>query len=432
MIQRPDEEVVISLRTVWKQMSSRAQSFSLNFEYEPRLLGCLIEAIAVESGLDDTISPKVAPRLPVAAIQCLRESWARVSKDNFGEEFFRILYSDQPNDSPLKDIFDHPVARPSNVSKVIEALLNLLDADDVPRLERVSHAIVMLASHFGNLKACHLGIVKRSIVRAVTSFAPSGEKRQAAQCWEGLLYGLAAVAAPVLFSSATMPELTEATAVSMPIPHALYHAGMLGANGSALMEMCLGVSAQSQGGQPVPSEAVVKLREARAWLVELASDDVNAYCALLGCVFTRPSEAAERSGGEDQLHEFGERQSGDDSEPLAGKAERAERRRWLRRKAEVPLRIAEMILGAASTCLSDRTKVRKSLHPDWVAGVAMLRGATDIAIKDVSLNMKYLSNKEGTPISTDNARTTSDFLARLARVQEANAAPPWEQLCDVS
>merc|ERR1719215_1477729 len=104
----------------------------MGLAYSPRMLGCLLEAIAAAEGFEVTTSPLVAPRLPAATVALLRDSWSLVPQAKFGEEFYERLYAE---DEALKTVFDYPVARPENVPKVVQIMLDFLDSQSVPRLE---------------------------------------------------------------------------------------------------------------------------------------------------------------------------------------------------------------------------------------------------------------------------------------------------------
>lgn len=392
---KDDQKLVDIFCKTWKKMSLKAQIHAVGLDYEPRMLGCLVEAIAVAEKLEATTTPMVAPRLPAATIALLRESWARVHQETFGTEFYERLYTE---DESLRADFDYPVARPANVFKVVQVLVDLLDTELVPRQERIVHAVAALGHHFGKLRTAHMAPIKRALVRTVTTYAPAKEKKATNRAWEAFFYAVAAVAAPCLVGTDRLEEFAAATAASLPTPGGGPHAAAVAAHGVALLEMSLNISALGASAEKPPEEVLHKLREARAWLVTLVKDDVNAYCGLLASVYARSDAGSE--------------------EAASSSAEEAEKRRWLRRATEVPMRVAELSMGSAITCLACRKHVKKSLQGDWIAGAKLLRTASEISLKNVSINLRDMA-----------AKGSGDVEKRMAKIRDTE--PPWEDLCDV-
>jgi len=398
---KDDQKLTDILRKTWAKMSRPAQGLALGLEYSPRNLGCLVEAIASQEGLEVTKQPMVAPRLPAATVVALRESWAQVPKEKFGQDFFERLYAE---DEELKTVFDYPVTRPENMWKVVQRFVDLLDIELVPRLESMAHAVAALSRYFGRLRMSHMAPIKRALVHTVKAYMPVKEKKLNTLAWEAFFYSLAAVAAPYLVMNDNLEEFAAATAASLPTPGGGPHAGAIAAHGAALLEMSLGITKLSQGASQSPEEVVGKLHEARGWLLNSVRDDVNAYCGLLSSVYAR-------SGRVTEVAEAGAESSKGVS------AEEAERRRWLRRATEVPLRVAEVSVGAAIACLDSRSTVKRSLKGDWIAGVKLLRCAWEISMKNVAINIVDLDKGAG------------DLDARLMRMRETPL--PWEDLCDI-
>jgi len=384
-------------------MSSSAKAKAAALEYSPRTLGALLEGAAAAEGFEATTSPMVSPRLPRETVALLRESWAKVNEEKFGDELYERLYSEEP---ALRSLFAYPAARPSNLSKAITMLLELLDSESVPRLERIVHSIVAMGAEFGGLQTAHLAPLKRALVRTVTAYAGSREKRKTNQAWEAFYYALCAVAAPHLTLRGRVSELTIATASALPNPDGGTHAGLIAANGVALLEMCLAVSARSQGGATAQTEVSGRLIEAREWLVRAVMDEVNAYCGLISSCLAFIQDDPKSSS--------------DKVQGSIANAEVAERRRWLRRAAEVPLNIAEIAVGSAVACLASRRHVKRSLQPEWVAGAKMLRTATEISLRIVSLNLQTGGAK--------GASGCEGLEKRFAKLRDTE--PPWEDLCD--
>jgi len=395
---KDDAKLVDILQKTWKKMSRPAHLLSLKLEYNPRSLGCLVEAIAAAEGLEATEAPMVAPRLPPATVALIHKSWEQVPKDSFGEQFLQRCYEEDPE---LKQVFAYPVACASNITKAVQMLLDQLEMELVPRLERMVHGAAALSFKFGCLRMSHMATIKRALVRTVVAAAPPGEKRDANRAWEAFFYSLAAVAAPYLVLADNLTDFAAATAAALPTPGGGPHAGAVAAHGVALMEMCLGITALSQNGVAAPDEICAKLREARGWLVSSVRDDVNAYCGLLSSVYGRGIGGREPAAGD----------------ASAASAAEAEHRRWLRRAIEVPLRIAEVSTGAAKACLTYKRQIKHSLHGDWIAGVKLLRTAVEISRKNVSINLQ------------EGGRVSTDVDTRLARLCDTD--PPWEDLCDL-
>merc|ERR1719221_436564 len=177
-------------------------------------------------GLEVTKQPMVAPRLPACTVTTLRQSWARVPQEKFGNDFFLQLYAE---DKELQTVFDFHVARPENMRKVVQRLLDLLDTESVPRLESVVHAVAALSRRFGRLRMAHMAPIKRALVNTVKSYAPAKEKKLTILAWESFFYCVAAVAAPHLAMKENIEEFSVATAASLPTPGGGPHAGALAA-----------------------------------------------------------------------------------------------------------------------------------------------------------------------------------------------------------
>jgi len=246
----------------------------------------------------------------------------------------------------------------------------------------------------------HLAAIKRAFIRSVIAHAPK-EKKKVNQAWEALIYSLVAVAGPHLVLQDRTDELAAATASPLPSPGGGPHAGAVAAQGVALLEMSLSITALSQGGTATPEEVQNKLHEARGWLVDAVRNDVNAYCGLLSSVYSRGVCTAD---GEDAA---------------TRSAEENEARRWLRRAIEVPLRIAEVSMGAAVACLPCRRQIKRSLQGDWIAGAKLLRTATEISMKNVMINAKEMDYK---------TKAANDIDKRMTQLRDTE--PPWEDLCD--
>jgi formiminotetrahydrofolate cyclodeaminase len=389
-------EAVENFRNMWTRMSRRAQGIALTFDYTPKSLGCLLEAMASAEGLAVTELPMVAPRLPAATLKILRESWAKIPKDAFGEEFLIRLLNENAD---LHSSVNKTVARPKLIVQFVQLLLDLLDPESVPRLERVTHAAAALSRHFGSFRMQHMGALKRALTRTIVMYMPAKDKRKISRAWEAFFYALAAVAAPHLALSASVSEFLAAAA--SPFPFAT-HGALMAAQGIALLEMCLGMTAAQTSlskNEGLPSEVVLKLGEARSWLVESIRSEVNAFCGLLASSYGRVQDACASIDVEEN-----------------------ERRLWQRRATEVPLKVADYSIGVASTCLTYRKRIVRSLENDWLAAAHFLQAATETAMKYTRTNLSYMGKDQ-----------RGDIEAQLARLQnelEANRSV-WQELSDV-
>eukprot|EP00927_Polykrikos_kofoidii_P014067 TRINITY_DN16133_c1_g1_i1.p1 TRINITY_DN16133_c1_g1~~TRINITY_DN16133_c1_g1_i1.p1 ORF type:complete len:648 (-),score=94.49 TRINITY_DN16133_c1_g1_i1:72-1919(-) len=384
-----DAKFKLALAGAWKKLGRPAQARVLTFDYTPSLWGSLLEAIAIAEGLESTTSPMVAPRLPATTISILRDTWARIPQDTFGQEVLERLYAE---DDQLKAVFDPCFFRPSNMWKAVDMLLNMLDAPQVPRLERVAHAVAALGHQIFGLCAKHLVLLKRAIVRSVLAHTHS-DKKTVSRVWEAFFYSVTAVMAPYLVLADSLPDLAAATASPLATPGGGPHAGAIAAQGIGLLEMSLTMTELCRGGTPAPAGLVNKLYEARSWLIESVRNDVNAYCGLLASVY-----ADTRTSVESKLVEDDE----------------SERRRWQRKAAEVPSRIAEVSMGVAIECLPCPAQIRTSLQGDWAAGAILLRTAFEISVRNAHSNIR------------ESPKGLVDLEQRIARLVETEA--PWEKL----
>lgn len=408
---RDDTKTTEQLQKTWRRMSRPARAQALALDYSPRMLCCLLQAIVSSEGLEATMSPMVAPRLPTATVKLLRESWKLVPEDKLGAEFYARLYAEEP---ALREVFDVAIAKPQNVPKAVRLLLDLLDTERVPRLERVVHAMASLGLNFGSLRTAHLAPIKRALVRCIRGYAPSKERNKINQVWETFFYSLSAVAAPCLIMGDRLEELTAATAASLPTPGGGTHAAAMAAHGVALLKMCLGITALSQNGTAAPEEVLGKLHEANGWLLQSVKEEVNAYCGLLSASLAVSAEPEA---------EIVAVQSGSAAPQGVGGAPtwtEAEQRRWQRRSVEVPLNISEISMGVAMACLPCKRQIKRSLHPDWLAGVKLLRTATEISLRNVQINLQALA-----------AKGIGEGLEKRFR-NLLDTEPQWEDLMDIS
>lgn len=393
------------LQKLWRPMSRVAQARAAAFEFTPQILACLLQAVAAVERSDPEVNsaPMVAPRLPSSTVRALRESWAHVQKERFGDDFFARLYAEDPS---LQAVFASSAARPSNAAKVVQMLLDLLDVEQVPRLEKVVHALAVIGMHFSRLRLAHLAPIKRALVRCVTAFSPSGEKKRTNQVWEAFFYSLCAVMAPALIMDNSLTEVVAATAAALPMPGGGTHAGILAANGSALLEMCLSITTLTQSDQAAPQEVLHKLHEVTGWLLQAVKDEVHAYCGLL-CASLAVSLPPAKHGSNRPPEQ-------------RSPAEEAECRLWQRRAIEVPINVAEISVGIATTCLPSRRTIKRSLHADWVAGAKLLRTATEISMRNAQINFTASGQRGGREDGLDR---------RFAKLRDSD--PPWEDLIDI-
>lgn len=383
-------------------MTPAAQGIAWTLPYTPKQLGCLLEAVASAEGLAATELPMVAPRLPAATVKLLRESWERIEKESFGEEFLKRAMNED-----IHHILNDKVARPEVIVQFIQLLLDLLDPESVPQLERVVHAAAALARQFGRLRMKHLVALKRCLTRTVVEvYTAPKAKRQTSRCWEAFFYCLAAVAAPHLTLTDSLTEFIAASAATLPMPAGGTQAAAVAAQGVALLEMCLGITAAQTDakfkGESAPREVVTKLSEARGWLVESVRSDVNAYCGLLGFTYARMEPPRGEQGVEAEENEF---------------------RLWQRRATEVPLKVAEYSFGVANTCFKYRKQIIRSLENDWLAGAKLLNTAFEIALKNTESSLSFMGK--------DHRGDIEAQLARLRTQLNSSGKKVWQELCDV-
>jgi len=405
-------EVTENFRNMWARMSRRAQGIAVTLDYTPKILGCLLEAIASVEGLAVTELPMVAPRLPAATVKLLRESWAKTPKDAFGEEFLIRLFGEDAfgeeflhrlfnENDDLHNSVNKAIARPKFIVQFVQLLIDLLDPESVPRLERVTHAAAALSRHFGRLRMKHMGALKRALTRTTVMYVPAKDKRKISRAWEAFFYALAAVAAPHLTLSASVSEFLAAAASPFPFTT---HGALMAAQGVALLEMCLGMTATqtaSSKNECLPREVVAKLGEARGWLVESVRNEVNAFCGLLASTYGRVQDA---SPGMDM------------------EREENERRLWQRRATEVPLKVADYSIGVANTCLNYRKRIVRSLENDWLAAARFLQAATEVSMTYTRTNLSYMGKDQ-----------QGDIEPQLARLQNEleSSRSVWQELSDV-
>lgn len=387
-------KLVDLLHKTWVKMSPCARSKAIHLEYDAPMLHCLIEAIARDSTPSSPQTPMVAPRFTKACADLLRKSWSELPETFTKEVFERVLAEDKE----VYELLSHPVVKEfQNMRKVISRFLGLLEPEAMPQFEKLAHALAV-AGHCGGLRLSHIAAMKRAVVRVVTSNASKQQRESVNRAWEAFFYALGAVVAPHLMSQDRLEEIAAATSTALPVPGGGPHAAIAAVNGVALLEMSLNISALRPGSNAPPEEVMTKLREARGWLLDCIREDVNAYCGLLSSVYGQMPDKAMQ----------------------AAASEETEKRLWLRRAAEVPLRVAELSTGTAAECLRCKSYIKASLKGDWIAGAKLLRTASEISLKNVSINLRDMGL----------AAKAADFDKRLARIRDTE--PPWEDLVDVT
>lgn len=341
-------------------------------------------------------SPMVAPRLPVASVKLIRCSWENTPKEPFAKEFLIRLGSE---DTGLRNTVDDSVFGPDSVVQFIQLLVDLLDPESMPRLERVMHAAATLSTQ-GGLRMQHLGAVKRALTRTIVGFIPEKkDKKKASRVWEAFFYAMAAVAAPHLAMTDSVSEYIAATAAPLSTPAGGTAAAAVAAQGAALLEMCLGIThAQTEGkkGESVTREVVLKLSDVRACLIKSAQDDANTYCGLLCSVYAHVEGPLEDSQEKERGH-------------------------WQSRATELSLEVVEHSLDVAKTCLPHRKDIMRSLGDDWLAGVRCLQTAVEISMHKAESNIKFTSEDRG------------DLKTRLTNLRdETRSSNVWKELLDYS
>eukprot|EP00439_Symbiodinium_sp_Y106_P014769 s2845_g2.t1 len=301
----------------------------------------------------------VAPRFTKACADLLRKSWSELPETFTKEVFDRLLTEDKE----VHELLSSPVVKEfQNMRKVISRFLGLLEPEAMPQFEKLAHALAV-AGHGGGLRLSHIAAMKRSVVRVVTSNASKQQRESVNRAWEAFFYALAAVVEMLALYTLSLKQAKE---------------------------MSLNISALRPGSNAPPEEVMTKLREARGWLLDciredpgssdfklLGLRDVNAYCGLLSSVYGQMPDKATQTAA----------------------SEETEKRLWLRRAAEVPLRVAELSTGTAAECLRCKSYIKASLK-----GPA----------QNVSINLRDMGL----------AAKAADFDKRLARIRDTE--PPWE------
>jgi len=321
-----------------------------------------------------------------------------VDRDRVGSEILERLTQEDPELS--ESLSNASVARTANIAKAMRMLLDEVDPANMPQFERILYALASLGRKYGRLNSGSLAPLKHALVRSVIAYVPTKEKKRASQAWETLSYAICSIVAPRLVVTDTLAEFSNSTSSALPIPASGTFAGSLAAQGVGLIEMCLKVSALSQGGTSAPAEVLSRTRQARQWFLQSVSEDIHTYCSLVASCIAVVAPADQDSGGQAAWED-------------------AERHKWLKKSAEVPLRIAELCFNLAQTTAPARRFIKRSLQADWVAGARLLQTAAEISLRNVATNLP-------------GAR--GDDVERLERRFQAlrEVGHVWEEMTEVS
>eukprot|EP00928_Gymnodinium_smaydae_P022630 TRINITY_DN18949_c0_g1_i1.p1 TRINITY_DN18949_c0_g1~~TRINITY_DN18949_c0_g1_i1.p1 ORF type:complete len:579 (-),score=57.31 TRINITY_DN18949_c0_g1_i1:87-1823(-) len=380
-----DTQLIDKFEVMWKKMTPSGRSVVVSLDYPLREFGCLLIAIAAAERLE-TSSLVVAPRLPPASIEIIRHLWGHVSRDTFGRKFLERILEEDPT---LEDVVRSDLIRPTHIWKVMQLIIDHLDAEHVPWLERFAHGFAAVCQSFGKLRSVHLATLKRGIVRTALSYVPSNDKKVANRLFEAVFFTFASVAAPHLVMSDCLAELGISTSTALAMPGGGSHSAALAAHGVGLLIMCLSISLVHFGGhRGTPTmRRVHKLSEARGWFTQAVRESINAYCGNLASAYADLSDSRSTDAG------------------LV---------RWHRRCVDVHLRVAEVCVGTAIECSSCHREIVPSLRCEWAAGVRMLRTAVEISLEFVDFYV------------LDRTMVHSDLELRLQRVKDMDS--PWDEL----
>eukprot|EP00928_Gymnodinium_smaydae_P030277 TRINITY_DN22559_c0_g1_i1.p1 TRINITY_DN22559_c0_g1~~TRINITY_DN22559_c0_g1_i1.p1 ORF type:complete len:611 (-),score=54.61 TRINITY_DN22559_c0_g1_i1:89-1738(-) len=395
-----DEDAIQRFTLAWTRMGHLARSIVLSFEYGVEVFGCLLVAVASAEHLEANALSLGVPRLPTPAVREIQRVWAHVSPDSFGfkckEWFLRTEREDRLHNQLFEPSLEHVLrdsaVRPSHIWKFVKLVVDHLDTEHLPWTARLIHGMTAVCQSCGKVRSMHLAVCKRGFVRVAVSFMPPEDKKQATRLFEALFYIFASVAAPHLVMTDKLEEVGQSTSTVFPSPGGAPHSASMATNGVGLLEMCLTITAAHRGQRRPPSDRLpYKLREARCWLMQLMREEINSNCAHLAAVCVSSINREYESGNEHVLM-------------------------CHRRCVEVPLRIAEVCVGTAVSCLhyDYLNEVVPSLHEDWLAGMAMMRTATENTMDIAQFHLQ----------SRPNAH--SDLERRLQRLKDVD--PPWDDL----
>jgi len=403
---------VLFLTSMWSRMSPEAKVFATQLDYSAEFLGCLLEAALASDANASTSSsaaccqPLPAPRLPKSTVADLKAAWQALDKDAFAIDFFKPSEADEGGELASASAPDAQKAWQTAWMRLVDLLLQLLEDESLPRLERITCSLVGLAQKMWCVEMHSVATMKTSFLRAVVAGYDGKEKRQLSRAWEAFCYTLLAPSAPVMAASCNLSQLASATAAPLPTPGGGPQAAAIAAQGVALLEMSLSMTAQgpssrSASGSGAADEALRHLQNARRRLLDLVCEDVNAYCGLLATIFAKkPASCAPQDHAQ--------------TSAAVQKAEENERRRWVQRATEVPLHVAEVTVAALKAC-AECVIIKDSLKGDWLAGVKFAQAAIQVSVENVEINAGHLKDDFG-----------AEVQRRLKSLKEAG--PPWEVL----
>lgn len=387
---KDDAKMIDILQKTWKKMSRAAHVHALNLDYEPRMLGWIVEAIGqaeIADEIDPTSWQDVALPVPVPSqetISVLRETWAKMKGvcPCFGQAWYEELQLDPDYSSDLGLILDFGVCRPANISRLVELLIDLLcDTDKAcpPRFASLLRAASLLASHHASFRLRHLDAMRSALVSTICKLvASNGDVQYSKQCknaWESFGYVIGSQVAPSLLITDPFHDFCAAVAKPLPTPGAGPCAALLAAQGIALIEMSLHVlckknqfGLQMQLGDVTARDVIAQLSCLRHEALHDAQKDSHAYCGLLAAAIF------DTAGG------------------LEGRTERQARRlNWMRRCTIVPLNVAKGAIEAARLTLVMQACIKleaPSVIGDFETGRELLLSASRVSLKTADLNIE--------------------------------------------
>jgi len=420
---KDDAKMIDILMKTWKKMSRICHAEALKVDYTPRMLACVVEAIAraelgncsVSDSSEEVLGPVPSPSS--ATMKVLTETWAAVQSKGlsyFGEAWYKELQSDPTYACDLGLVLNFPVCRPENVSQAVQMLLDLLnDTADPPscssaRFRSVLRAASSLSQQHGGFRLRHLDAMRFALVatmRKLTAIDGGVPEKRCQNAWESFGYAVGAEVAPVLLLSDPVSDFCQAVATPLPTPGAGPCAAVLAAQGVALLEMALGILCRKR-----PTEATeleldgYTLTQLAAKLVELRTSagrsvckDAHDYCGLLATAIF------DSAGG------------------VEGTEERQRRRDlWTQHCTAVPLDVARGAIEAARLGVGLQASVRSSAPSaigDLDTGIGMLQTAAQLSLKTADYNI----TSSRSPMN--EFKEASEMLQRSLTTLQASLLP---------
>lgn len=423
---RDDAKMIDILQKTWRKMSRVAHAEALTLDYTPRMLGCVVEAIAEVEAAAARLSSAApfaasAPALSNATYQTLVATWAACrdsavggsggtgSVSSWGEAWYEELRQTPGYAEDLGKVLEFSVCRPDNVTKVVDILLDLLPVGDapvavdtnaplvLPRFVALLRAASLLSQRHAGFRLRHLDAMRCALVSAACKHGVRGldgddAERRCSRAWEAFSFAIGAQVAPALMLSDPTSDFTGAVATALPTPGAVPCAAVLAAKGLGLVEMAIRILHRKQkaGEEQAWSLPVGRLEELRRDACICTSEDAHAYCGLLAAA------VFDHAGGDQRMR-------------------KDRRATWTRRCTAVPLRVASSAIEGAEIAVDASGLVKQraaSAIGDLIAGGSLLIESAQLTLKMAELNLG------GADTALDDMRSSSEALCkRLAALR---------------